>query len=167
MNRTIGILGGLGLGAGLMYLCDPEQGRRRRALLRDQLMHLMNRADATLCRTARDWSHRAVGCVAEARALLRPDTVSDKKLCERVRSVMGHAISQPAAIEVNAYHGHVTLNGHIPSAEVDGLLNCVSSVRGVKCVENLVQANGDGHPAHANADGMDAIFAPGTCVMTQ
>lgn len=28
----------MGLGAGAMYLLDPEQGRRRRALVRDQIV---------------------------------------------------------------------------------------------------------------------------------
>ena len=35
MNQLC-LLGGLGAGAGLMYIFDPVQGRRRRALLRDQ-----------------------------------------------------------------------------------------------------------------------------------
>lgn len=33
-----------GLGALAMYLLDPEQGRRRRALMRDQLVHAKRRA---------------------------------------------------------------------------------------------------------------------------
>src|SRR5947209_8543715 len=40
MNRGITLIGGLGLGAGLMYLLDPERGRRRRTLLRDRLVSL-------------------------------------------------------------------------------------------------------------------------------
>ena len=31
-----GLLTGIGLGAALMYFLDPQQGRRRRAIIRDQ-----------------------------------------------------------------------------------------------------------------------------------
>jgi hypothetical protein len=33
MDRALSMLTGVGLGAGLMYLLDPQMGRRRRALL--------------------------------------------------------------------------------------------------------------------------------------
>jgi hypothetical protein len=36
MNPWLMGLGGLGVGAGLMFMFDPVQGRRRRALARDQ-----------------------------------------------------------------------------------------------------------------------------------
>ena len=35
MNRNLLLLGGIGLGAGLMYIFDPDRGRRRRATARD------------------------------------------------------------------------------------------------------------------------------------
>jgi uncharacterized protein (DUF58 family) len=35
--ETLGIVGGLAAGAGLMYLLDPDRGARRRARLRKQL----------------------------------------------------------------------------------------------------------------------------------
>jgi hypothetical protein len=38
MNRGLALAGAVGLGAGLIYLADPQQGRRRRALLRDQAL---------------------------------------------------------------------------------------------------------------------------------
>ncbi|HEV8583765.1 MAG TPA: SRPBCC family protein [Methylomirabilota bacterium] len=37
MRGTLALVGGAGLGAGLMYLLDPERGERRRAELGDQL----------------------------------------------------------------------------------------------------------------------------------
>jgi len=42
MGRAIAMIKGLGLGAWLMYLFDPDLGHRRRALLRDQLVHTVN-----------------------------------------------------------------------------------------------------------------------------
>jgi len=37
MNRTLLLLGGFGLGAGIMYVLDPDRGKRRRALMRAQM----------------------------------------------------------------------------------------------------------------------------------
>src|SRR5687768_7198497 len=42
MNKGIALLGGLGLGAGLMYFFDPALGRRRRVVARDQLTAATN-----------------------------------------------------------------------------------------------------------------------------
>ncbi len=61
------LLGGIGLGAGLMYMLDPDRGRRRRALVRDQLTSASNRASKALGRASRDLSNRAQGVVAQAR----------------------------------------------------------------------------------------------------
>ena len=53
----------LGLGALAMYLLDPQQGRRRRALLREQV---------------RDLSNRAYGKVTEARGAGKSTLESDR-----------------------------------------------------------------------------------------
>jgi hypothetical protein len=55
-----------GLGALTMYLLDPEQGRRRRALLRDQLTHARRVVREQASGTARDLTNRAQGVAAEA-----------------------------------------------------------------------------------------------------
>jgi len=45
MNKAITWLYGAGIGAGLMYVFDPERGRRRRALARDQIVRTWRSTD--------------------------------------------------------------------------------------------------------------------------
>ncbi len=59
------LLVGIGIGAGLMYLLDPERGRKRRALLRDKAVALSNDASDAIGKTSRDLGNRAQGVVAE------------------------------------------------------------------------------------------------------
>ncbi len=48
MNKGLSMIGGVGLGAGLEYLFDPEVGNRRRAMLRDKAIHALNKAEAAM-----------------------------------------------------------------------------------------------------------------------
>lgn len=143
-RRTLGpwsIFGGLGVGAALMYLLDPDRGRRRRALLRDQLVHAGRRLREARRVTAVDISNRTNGLWAEASRWLREDgDASDAELIERVRSKLGRVVSHPHAIEVAAQDGHVTLNGPILNEEVRPLLSCVQRVEGVRSVEDRLAA---------------------------
>jgi hypothetical protein len=61
MNRACSLLAGAGLGAGMMYLLDPQQGRRRRAMVRDKAVHLAHEARDAGCVVARDMRNRAQG----------------------------------------------------------------------------------------------------------
>jgi uncharacterized membrane protein len=139
MNRGSSLFNGLFLGAGLMYFLDPQLGRRRRLLVRDQLIRLISQTDDAISCVAYDITHRAQGLVAESRAWLSSEEVSDPQLGERVRSHLGRAISHPHAIQVRAQNGKVTLSGPILTHEVDNLLACVSRVRGVKEIENRLE----------------------------
>ena len=67
-NMGLVLLGGVALGAGLMYLLDPDGGRRRRALVRDQAVHLGHETQDMVEGKAKDLSNRAQGVVAEARS---------------------------------------------------------------------------------------------------
>lgn len=58
------LTGGM-LGAGAMYLFDPEQGRRRQALLGDQFRRLSHETAEGLDVAWRDLGNRARGTVAE------------------------------------------------------------------------------------------------------
>jgi uncharacterized membrane protein len=55
----------MGFGAGLMYFYDPQLGRRRRALLRDQWTHLQNEAGDFMDKARRDLRNRQQGMQAQ------------------------------------------------------------------------------------------------------
>ncbi len=61
---------GMVIGALVMYLFDPDGGRRRRALLRDQISSKANKAGDDLGSKARHVENKAKGVVAEARGAL-------------------------------------------------------------------------------------------------
>ncbi len=61
MDRAFSMLAGMGLGAGLMYLFDPRMGRRRRAFVRDKVIHLGHEVQDVADVVRRDMSNRARG----------------------------------------------------------------------------------------------------------
>jgi uncharacterized membrane protein len=130
---------GAGLGAGLMYFLDPQQGRRRRALVRDQVVHVASRADDALSAAVCDLSQQARGLAAELWSLAVGGNVDDRRLAARVRSRLGRYVSHPRAVDATAHDGAVTLSGPILEHERDRLLRAVSLLRGVREVEDRLE----------------------------
>lgn len=131
IDRLEGFIGGLALGAGLMFLLDPQGGRRRRALVRDRLVrggHELSHATDEL--SARI-TNKLKGIAAETRSRFTMQDVDDSVLEARVRSSMGRVISNPGAIAVLADGGSVTISGPVLASEVSDLLDCVKAVPGV------------------------------------
>jgi len=64
------VIGAFGLGALAMYFFDPVSGKRRRALVRDQLAHARHEIGDYAEGTTKDLRNRAYGLVAEARGLV-------------------------------------------------------------------------------------------------
>lgn len=122
----------LGLGAGAMYLLDPQQGKRRRALVRDQLVHLGNVATSRAGKAARDLGNRTRGLSHEVAARLHGEQVDDVVLHDRVRARLGHVVSHPSAIAVGCDDGCCTLSGPVTAEEREGMLAAVAKVRGVR-----------------------------------
>jgi uncharacterized membrane protein/uncharacterized protein YwbE len=141
MNRNLLFLGGIGIGAGLMYVFDPDKGRRRRAMARDAVNHAVNVADDAIGKTSRDLSNRAQGLVAELSSMFKRDEAEDEVIAARVRSKLGRAVSHPHAINVAVNQGRVTLTGQILAGEVNQLVKKVCLVRGVTGVENRLEAH--------------------------
>lgn len=132
------LLGGVGLGAGLMYLLDPSGGGQRRALVRNKSV---------------DMGNRTRGLAARAGSRLRRDDASDAVLEARVRSKMGRAVSHASAITVDAREGQIVLSGNVLAAELDGLLSAVQSVRGVQSVENRLEVHDSSETSPSLQDG--------------
>lgn len=144
MKAVLQTLAAAGLGAGLMYLLDPDGGRRRRALARDQMRSLATRTGDAVDVTSRDMRNRAQGVVAEIRSLLRDDgPVSDDLLLRRVRSRIGEVVGHASAIDATVSDGRVTLRGPVLAAEVDRLLARVRGVRGVRELDDQLEVHAE------------------------
>jgi BON domain len=133
-------------GAGVMYLLDPEGGRRRRALIRDGLVHAAHRTGDAVDTTSRDVSNRARGAVAELRSRLANRPVSDDMLHERVRARIGAVTGHAGAIEALVSQGQVTLRGPVLADEADRLVRRVRSVPGVREVVDQMDVHDE--PGH-------------------
>ena len=142
MNKGISMLSGAGLGAGVMYLLDPDRGRRRRALVRDQAIRSMRQTREAAEATARDAQHRAQGLVSAMKSWVFPAApLTDDGLIERVRAKLGMLVRHPRSIEVAARDSTVTLSGPVLADEVDSLIAMVSRVPGVRHVENRLEVH--------------------------
>jgi hypothetical protein len=64
MNKTVWLISGLGLSAGLMYMLDPERGERRRALARAQFETYRRQTDGLWDHTTRSLGHQARALLA-------------------------------------------------------------------------------------------------------
>jgi len=71
MRRLTLALVALAAGAGAMYYLDPEQGRRRRAEVRQRLEHWQHLAQREASGRGADLRNRLNGLLAEARRLLQ------------------------------------------------------------------------------------------------
>ena len=142
MNIT-SLLVGAGAGAGLMYLLDPAQGNRRRALMRDQLVRARHLTEDAMDATSRDMRNRARGVVAELRARLIPEDVSDDVLEERVRARLGQTVRYARSIEASVADGAVTLRGPVLADDAARLVRRVGQVPGVKSVDNRLDVHAD------------------------
>jgi hypothetical protein len=133
------LLSGVLLGAGAMYVLDPDRGARRRSLIRDQGSRASRKLGQGVGATARDVRNRSAGAAAELTARLKRDQAGDEIVQERVRSALGRVATHPGAIEVAVYRRRVILSGPVPAAELDSILRSIRRVRGVKEVENQLQ----------------------------
>lgn len=65
-----GSIGALALGAGVMFLLDPAQGRRRRAILRDKAIHTAKETSRYVEGKTHHLSNKAKGAVAKAEHMM-------------------------------------------------------------------------------------------------
>jgi uncharacterized membrane protein len=157
------VLGGLAIGAALMYMADPSQGRRRRALLQDKVGSLRHQSSKAMSQSWQDVRHRMTGLQAEAARLLSPrkaKPLDDHVLEARVRSRLGRAMSHLRDVEVKAHQGSVLLGGAIAEEDKERLEQLVAAIPGVKSVRHQWQQQVAAESHHA-ATGSDALWLTG------
>jgi hypothetical protein len=148
-DPVLSFLAGAAFGAGLMFLFDPDRGRRRRALARDRMLSVSRHAGEDVGAKARHLRNRARGLVASARSRMHPDPEDDDVVAERVRTELSQVVSQPGAVVVAVEHGAVTLSGEATAREREDLIAVTRSVRGVRDLEDRLETR-ESEPAPGN-----------------
>lgn len=133
MARNLDFLTGALVGAGIMYLIDPDRGERRRALVRDKFVRFGHDARWYASKQMRNANNHVRGTVAEYYARWRDSRaqIPDEVLEERVRAQIGHVVSHPGALDVVATGGHVTIAGPVLRGETEKLRERLDVTRGV------------------------------------
>jgi hypothetical protein len=129
MTRVGAMLRGGAVGALGMYLFDPDQGRRRQALLRDQVTHWLGVAREELETEWRDARNRVQGATAELRRIGAPAPVTDEAIAGRIRARFA-SLERPGGIKVDVRDGRVHLGGPVLARDAERARRIVRHVRG-------------------------------------
>jgi hypothetical protein len=130
------------LGAGAIYFFDSTNGRTRRKMALDQVNRVMNETSRCMRQTGRyvnDIMNRSRGLAYETRTRFTgaAGEVSPETLMQRVRSEMGHVVTNAGAISVMVnFNRDVTLTGRVLASELDALLTTINKVPGVNQIIN-------------------------------
>ncbi len=139
-------LGGMAVGALAMYIADPAEGRRRRALLQDKMTHYSAQTQKAVGAKVRDARNRLTGLQAEAMRMVssrQAKPIDDHVLEARVRSRIARAFPQIDDVEVSAVQGVVTLSGDIQEDIADQLITLVEDIPGVDEVRHGLSTYAD------------------------
>jgi uncharacterized membrane protein len=122
-----------------MYFLDPQNGPRRRAMVRDRANRFVSDIDESIDKAVEDTRNRARGVLSEMTARLSDQGAPDWILEERVRSNLGRLVGRTRAVTVNADGGRIYLTGHVLRGEEDAIVTAARRTRGVYGVENRLQ----------------------------
>lgn len=135
------VLGAM-VGAGVMYLFDPDRGRRRRARLRDRLIHGAHEADdlrGSAASSARHVRNRARGMLAETRSRMMEARVEDSVLEGRLRAELGRLVQPVGDIRAEVLEGAVRLTGTVDAQDEERLMSGLRRIPGVRSIHNQLR----------------------------
>lgn len=138
------VVAAFSLGAAVVALSGRD-GRRRRALMRDKVIHGLREARGAADTTAHDVANRAKGAAAGVRGALahRGELADDEVLVARARARLGHVCTHPHAIHILAHDGVLDVKGPVLRAEHDVVMRALRGVRGVKDVLDHLDVHAD------------------------
>ena len=159
---------GAGLGAGLMYLLDPQGGRGRRAVARDKSVSALKNGGKAAAKTSRHLGNKTKGLVSQAGSKLRRSDLADEgeALLKQVRRKIRRTASHPMAVEVLVQEGNVVLHGLILASEVEGLLAAIQTIEGIAAIENQLEIHESTQDLAAYRNGARRWVGPTTRVLT-
>lgn len=144
LTAITGFAAGAAFGAGLMYLLDPDRGRRRRTDAGNRLKRTTREAADNVRAHTSDLRNRTRGVVHDLKQRVgSEEPVDDATLRERVRSSLGHAISDTRDLVIAVDQGRISLAGEIDADEKDDLLHAVGTVPGVRSVRDLLHVRNE------------------------
>jgi len=141
---TAGVIGALALGAGLMFLMDPSQGRRRRALIRDKAGRYTRETAQYAQSTGRYIAGKARGMAHEvsdaaknvASKVTGGPAKTGEALAEMVRTEIGSLGADFKGVGFAADGNRIIVTGNLPGSRVDQLLAKIRGVAGVEGIDN-------------------------------
>ncbi len=142
--RKIPLVIGGGIGATIAYLFDPDQGRSRRARIRDQMGARARLGLSTVANQAKFQGGRARGLVHDAMAARRSERrFDDETLLQKIRSeAVGPwkiDATEPHDVHVEVDAEKVTIEGRVASPnDRDRLRELVSNIEGVDQIEDAL-----------------------------
>lgn len=136
----------LAAGVGLMYLLDPTDGPRRRAVLRDKTTRFLNETGDFFRRTGRHLANRSRGMAYDTQSMFQRggEPADDRTVAERIRARLGHLQQPSADVNVAVLDGRATLTGRCSPDDVEALISTVQSTPGVASIVNLLTVESAG-----------------------
>jgi hypothetical protein len=167
--KLTSLIEGIGLGAVAMFLLDPDRGARRRALLRDQVVHETHKKREAVQIMGRDFVNRSKGLRHRVRSKMDGKQVPDELLVERARAEIGHVVSHSGAVQITCENGLMALSGPILASELEACLRHMQMIPGVYQVLNNLDIHASSEHISALQGGiprpLTARWTPATCLV--
>jgi hypothetical protein len=139
------LVSGMALGAAVMYVLDPDQGRTRRALARDKVVRALRVLRERGSNRLKDVRNRLYGSIAEFRSTLRDSSAQlpDHVIERRVRAQIGHVLSHPGSVELHVRNGQAIITGPVLRGEIEKLMHRLDKTRGIRRYELHLEEHDD------------------------
>jgi osmotically-inducible protein OsmY len=153
MSRLIAFVSGAAVGAAATHFLDPDSGRRRRKMLRDQAASKAQAGASQAASKASYAAGKAKGAVAGAAPSMpgshKTEDVDDVTLARKVETEIFRAADAPKGdVSVDVQAGVVYLRGTVADeAWIDRFADEAKKVDGIKGVKNLLHRPGTPAPA--------------------
>jgi osmotically-inducible protein OsmY len=146
------LLFGAAAGFAAAWFLDPNDGTRRRHVVRDKAMKYARQGKDEAVRKADYAAGQVKGAASTATPSSREDAaerLNDPALVRKVESEVFRDDELPKGkVSVNAEYGVIYFRGEVPSADaMQELTKRARAVDGVRAVENLTHVPGEPAPA--------------------